>query len=309
MAAALRDIPERLADLYGLGRTERDDRRGRRAATYAYDLATRRRHVVYEPGPADPVANLFTAGPAKGGWRESRISGTRPERVPLRLDDADLTAPARYGSLAVVERSLWPQDQIGHLAVATELEFWVRDWADQRGEGCPIPVPDRLCRWLLDRLDWACKHHPALAEFAAKLTQLRNALTATTGGFDPLPTPVDRPCPACGWWALSRTPGDAYIRCGHCAAAPTEDEYRDHLEDVIKTNWKRAGENLADPNTLLWVREDSLYGSDNRPGSVVAGYNDGIHWWSWAGAGPLNVSYWAPIAYPADPGPAKDAPA
>lgn len=298
MLYALRDLPGLVAELYGLGSVERDTRPGTRAVR---DGA----RVVRVPAAADPVANAWPAGPAKGGWRESRISGTRPERVPVSLGHTDLTARARYGSLAVAATSPWPDDQVGDLAVATELEFWARDWADQRGERSPVPTVDRLSVWLVDRLDWACGNHAALDEFAGKLHDLRTALTHATGGFDPLPARVDRPCPACGWWTLSHRPGENLIDCGRCDRSLTEAEYRDHLEDVIKTNWNRFDYNDK-PNTAPKHDNPVLIREDFYTDGVTLGFFDGYTFRMWAGSDDCSVSYWAEIHYPADPGPAKD---
>jgi hypothetical protein len=296
MAAALRDIPERCEELSGLGYVERDTRVGTRAVREG-------RLIVRVPAMADPAANLWPAGPTNGQSSQPRVGGSALPSVPIRIDPTDLLAPARPASLVVVDVGLYASDQVGHLAVATELEFWARDWAGQRRERSPMPTVRVLARWLLDRLDWACAEHPALDEFATKLGQLRNTLTAACGAFDPLPTPVDRPCPACGWWALSRPPDGAYIECGHCSRVLTDEDYRDHLEDVIKTNWTRydAGDRTTRPlpTTPVWVRDDAM-------GHVTIGYLTDGRWRSWFGPELLGVSYWAEMAKPADPGPAKE---
>jgi hypothetical protein len=301
LLAALRDIPLLVDELAGGGYVQRD----------GFDPV-----VTFPAGHEragelvphrDPVANVLTAGPTNGARTGPRVMGGGERSLPIRIDPTDLLAPARPASLAVADTGVYASDQIGHLAVATELEFWARDWADLIGHHIPLPTVPELARWLLDRLDWACATHPALDEFAGKLTHLRTVLTAATGRLPARPDPVDRPCPACGWWALVRPPDSEYIECGHCARVLTADEYRDHLEDVIKTNWTRfeAHDERTWPGSaeLLWVREDIL-------GAVVAGYFDrprGAVWRSWSGETVLHaVSYWAPVSAPADPGPAKE---
>jgi hypothetical protein len=311
LEAALRAIPVLVDELAGLGYVERDTRP-------KLDQNGSPMLVVGEEGrlvgvPADPVAHLLTAGPLNGSRGAPRVSGSTDRPVPIRIDPTDLLAPARRGSLAVADAAAfdaegrptgrWPQDQIGHLAVATELEFWARDWADTRRESCPLPTVRVLAGWLADRLDWACAEHLALDEFAGALARLRTALEAAAGILPARPERVDRPCPACGWWALSKAPGEEYIRCGHCDRALTDDEYRDHLEDVIKTNWMRFDpEDVTSrpvPTTPVWVRDDDL-------GHVTIGYLVDGAWRSWFGPELVAVSYWAEIAKPADPGPAKD---
>lgn len=231
MLAALRDIPKLVDELAGLGFVERDVRPGTRAVRMVDGDVSR---IVRVPAPAaDPVAHLWPAGPAKTGWRESRISGTRPERVPVRLDDTDLTAPARHGSMFVADTSPWPDDQVGHLAVATELEFWARDWADERRERSPYPTVPVLARWLVDRLDWACARHSALVEFADKLRDLRGTLSAACGRSMPAPEAMEAPCPSCGLLGLVRDRDIERIGCGSCSVLMTEEEYAEHVRGLI----------------------------------------------------------------------------
>lgn len=301
MAAALRDIPVLVDELSGLGYVERDTREGTRAVRVpdVADPEGKRTVIVRVPAMADPAANLWPAGPVNGVRSGPRVGGSTDRPVPIRIDPTDLLAPARPASLAVADTGLYASDQVGHLAVATELEFWARDWADLRGERCPYPTVAVLAPWLLDRLDWACATHRALDEFAGKLTRLRTVLTAATGRLPARPQPVDRPCPSCGLWSLYHAPDGRYIECGACNRALTDDEYRHHLEDVIKTNWHRADEVPAPLSTPLWVRDDAA-------GKVVLGLADGVHWRSWAGVVLTEVSYWAEVGFPADPGPRKE---
>lgn len=306
MAAALRDIPERCEELSGLGYVERDARflNGDVRCPNDREMVNVRcwRCGWRRTGPADPVANVLPAGPTNGQSSQPRVGGSALPSVPIRIDPTDLLAPARPASLVVADVGLYASDQVGHLAVATELEFWARDWADQRRERSPMPAVRVLARWLLDRLDWACAEHHALDEFAGKLTSLRNTLTAACGAFDPLPTPVDRPCPACGWWALSR--GQDLIVCGHCDRALTDEDYRDHLEDVIKTNWTLVDEDdlrtFPPEGELVWLRDDG------GAGRVTVGCQLHASFLTVQGPPFGRVSYWAEIHYPADPGPAKE---
>lgn len=310
MAAALRDIPLLVVELSGLGYVERDVRPGRRVAAVAYRIDTRERYLIYEDGPADPVAGVLTAGPVNGARNGPRVMSSGERSLPIRIDPTDLLAPARPASIGVKTRGGWSAvpggdpDQVGHLAVATELEFWARDWADARGESCPMPTVPVLAAWLLDRLDWACQHHPALDEFAGKLTHLRTVLTAATGRLPARPQPVDRPCPSCGLWSLYHAPDGRYIECGACNRALTDDEYREHLEDIIKTDWNRY-----EPGSSEWTapRSDGpVWARNDEVGRVTIARFDGFTWWSWSGAHLDEVSYWAEIHYPADPGPAKE---
>lgn len=302
MEGALRAIPELVDELAGLGYVERDTRPGTRAVRVGGKLSEDGQ-IIRVPYVADPVANLLAAGPLNGSKGAPRVSGSTDRPVPIRIDPTDLLAPARPGSLAVADTGRWASDQIGHLAVATELEFWARDWADTRRERCPLPTVHVLAGWLADRLDWACANHHALDEFAGKLGRVRTALEAAAGILPARPVPMDRPCDSCGHLTLAREPDTEYIVCSHCGRVLTEADYREHLEDVIKTNWTVV--DPADARTLplplmpVWVRDDEL-------GSVMLGCVVEGKWRTWGGRELSEVSYWAAVAAPADPGPAKE---
>lgn len=67
-------------------------------------------------------------------------------------------------------------DQVGHLPTATELDWWVRDWAGRLGHHLPNPNVTTMVGWLLNRLDDAIDHHPAIDEFAADIHRLLRTL-------------------------------------------------------------------------------------------------------------------------------------
>jgi hypothetical protein len=120
-------------------------------------------------------------------------------------------------------------DQIGWLSVATELDFWVRDWIAARDmrEHLPAAAAAELVQWLRNRLEWACLHHPAVDEFAEMIRTLRTALRTVLGETGPHPEPVRNvPCRGCDLLTLVRKPGSAYIECGNCPTLLTEEEFR-----------------------------------------------------------------------------------
>jgi hypothetical protein len=227
MASALRQIPVLVAEVHGLGLVQRDHRRELR------DFDTGQWHRHY-----DPVANMLTAGPINGAKSAPRVSGSTAAPVPIRIDPTDLTAPARPGSLAVHVCGRWPQDQIGWLSVATELDFWAADWATERHESRPSPQVPFLCGWLLDRLDWAAREHVALDEFATKLSGLYGALTSAVGGWTAKPETLITPCRSCGMLALYREIGPApeydRVACGACPSLLTEFEYAEYVKCLIE---------------------------------------------------------------------------
>ena len=296
LAGALNAIPDRVDELLGLGYVERD------ALRYPRVLDRSGEPVPHH----DPVANLWPAGPVPGQRGGAKVHAAPSSVPPLSLDVVDLTSGVNHEARRLLARGVLglDDDQVGHLSAATILHGWVRDWADIRREAEPMPTVRELSRWLSDRLDWACEKHPALDEFARDLFELQAALDAITGQLPARPQRVDRPCPACGWWALSKAPGEEYIRCGRCDRALTDDEYREHLEDVIKTNWTVVDHDDAKTwppdRELVWLRADD---------GVTVGFTaefaaNGLFLSMW-GQPLAGVSLWAPIAYPADPGPPK----
>jgi hypothetical protein len=239
----------------------------------------------------------------KGRGSAPKVSGTREAPLPLRVDPLDLSMPARHGSLAV-HIGRHATDQIGHLSVATELDGYARMWADDLGHHQPDPQVPILCEWLLNRLDWACREWMPIDEFARVLGRVYSSLRAANGELDAPPVPVDRPCDSCGHLSLTRPPDSRYIVCGNCDRALTDDDYAEHLKEVIAMKWTLYDrENKANTTPkgdgLVWIREE-FYEE-----GVTLGYFDGFTFRTWAGSDDCEVSYWAPISYPADPGPAK----
>src|SRR5690606_34873509 len=120
--------------------------------------------------------------PSKTGGE--KVSGSRTPPVPPDLDVVDLTSPARPGSSAVKWSGRWAAlggdpDQIGHLPVATVLDFWVRDWIANDwcpGDHLPLPVVATLAGWLETRVDTACDYHPSIDEFAADIRRIHTTL-------------------------------------------------------------------------------------------------------------------------------------
>lgn len=184
----------------------------------------------------DVTARTGAAGP--------RVSGSREAPVPLALDVLDLTAAARLGSRGPHARGvLGDDDQIGHLSVATELEFWVIDWigARDKSEHRPEPTVTVMIGWLGDRLDDACDDHPAVDEFAADMRTLRAVLRRANGDLPQRPEPlVGVPCSGCDQAALYRDPGSQWrAECGGCGKLYSEDEYERWTG--LLASWARAG--------------------------------------------------------------------
>jgi hypothetical protein len=237
---ALSAIPDLCRELASLGYVQRDHR-GERADEQG------RRWPHW-----DQVANLLPAGPVNGRGHQPRVSGDREAPVPIRIDPTDLLAPARPASLGVKLRGDWwlkpggDEDQVGSLAVATELEAIARDWADERNEGRPSPQVPILCSWLLDRIDWACQRSVTIAEAADTVGRLYRVLMAACGRWDAPPKVITVACPSCRNVTLFQEFPEADIECGwpDCRRVLTPDDYRQYLLDVYEeeiASRRRAG--------------------------------------------------------------------
>ncbi len=172
----------------------------------------------------DAYAVLPLQFPPNGSASE-RVSGSREAPLPIRVDPLDLDLPARQANPTAAAR-LHPEDQIGHLSVATTLDSWVRDWRavrDMRELG-PEPTVPNLVAWLANRLDWALDNHPAADEFADEITSLARVLRRTNG-TDKLVHRLSAPCPTCELVELFREDGADYVECRNCHRLWTEDEY------------------------------------------------------------------------------------
>lgn len=171
----------------------------------------------------DPTRTSTGAGP--------KVSGSHDPPLPLVVEIVDLTLPSRIGSADIRMRGAWSQvggdpDQLGGLSIATELDFWVRDWRESRmvGEALPVPTVATLAGWLLVRLDDACDQHPAIDEFAVKVHKLRTSLQRAIGEQKRNGEPVGR-CPTklrddtrCNT-KLYADPYLDQIACGRCGTA------------------------------------------------------------------------------------------
>lgn len=117
-------------------------------------------------------------------------------RLPVNLAALDLVAPG---------------------GVVAHLHSWERDWRELRGftagpafRGTQRQALDTVTGFLAAHLDWACEHHPAVAEFAVELAELRGRILAVV---------PERPrqrwlvCPECENLTLRFREGDTYLEC------------------------------------------------------------------------------------------------
>lgn len=165
----------------------------------------------------------------RGQGEGQKVSGSREAPVPLSLDAVDLSAQARNGNSTTAAKE-HPEDQVGHPAVASILDQWVRDWRDEMAfaQSLPVPTVPKLARWLTDRMEWACDRHPAIDEFAAEMARLRAVLRGVLGLTEPEAVFCDGVvCKACDRYALYRSDDKYAAECDECGMLYSEDEYRE----------------------------------------------------------------------------------
>lgn len=153
-----------------------------------------------------------------------RVAGSSEAKMPIAVDSVDLTGAAHHGSLSPIP-SPWPEDQVGHLAVATELDFWVRDIADQMGEQLPVPTAPVLAMWLWDRAAWAWDYYAALDEMVVKVDRIARTLNAMVNPRGPRPEVKAAPCPRCGEATLLGEGERVWCTVETCGRVLTEREY------------------------------------------------------------------------------------
>lgn len=117
-------------------------------------------------------------------------------------------------------------DQIGHVPAAARIAWIVDDW---RTTGWPdgiqpVGTIPAMVRWLRDRLDWACNHHPGIAVHAEEIRDLHWTLRAA---LDELPPPPELchgvACGNCDARSLFKKP--PWIECESCGKLYSDDEY------------------------------------------------------------------------------------
>lgn len=162
-----------------------------------------------------------------------RVSGSSERRLPIDTDAVDLTADARRGSLDVADTSPWPEDQIGHQSIATELDFWVFDIAALIGEKRPLPVVPVLAMWLHERAGWAWDYYGALGEMVVKVDRIARTLYAAVNPRRPRPEARSAPCPGCGEATLSGDGERVTCDMDDCGRILTEAEYVTWSREVI----------------------------------------------------------------------------
>lgn len=198
---------------------------------------------------ADPLAAIGGVGPIPGrrphGSQTRTGTRTLGSPAPTPLDTIDLTGPARPLNLTRDPRTdlpnQRPDDEAGHLSVATILYEIAADWRDTLwpDQHLPEPTVGRLAEWMRAgadfdtpgvRIDQACDEHPAIADTALELKRLRGALRRAVGDTTPPAEPCNGiECNRCSLRLLKwRTDGIEGVECANpaCLKTFTVDEYR-----------------------------------------------------------------------------------
>lgn len=176
--------------------------------------------------PADPTSYYLPSGASSSASRGGPVTGSKERRLPIDTDAVDLTGPARSAGTAVLD-----EDAVGHVSVASVLDFWVEDWRAWRGAGERRPsatVPE-IVRWLLDRLDDAMDSNPAIGEFYDAVRRLNGALKHQLGQVDVPDYKRGISCPRCQSLTLVHHAGSDRIECGTCPALLSFIEYDSHV--------------------------------------------------------------------------------
>lgn len=194
-----------------------------------------------------------------------RVSGgaTHPS-LPFTVDAWDLLhTPHR--AVDALPSPVDVAEQVGWLPVPVVLGGWVDDWACVRDLGETGPVADVLAqvRWLSDRVEWACDHHPAVDDFASEVSTLARIVHALGPGSAERHEACDgkgcddchgrgavpvaaaqrmpgQPCPRCHYTALTRR-HDGEVRCEHpdCGTIWREAEY-EHITRAAAAGLRRS---------------------------------------------------------------------
>jgi hypothetical protein len=170
--------------------------------------------------------------------RSGRVTGGQvgsPAPIPISAHDL-LDQQRQHPAMALTAagRIRWCDDgsapdgtdQIGMIAVGTELGYWVDAWRERRK--CGERRPDWPVGWLVARLDDACDQDPLVGEFAAVVLRLRAQLAAVTGRTPQRPdVKLGVECPSCYRRStLEQRPGSEWVECTACPRILRIDEYQ-----------------------------------------------------------------------------------
>lgn len=138
-------------------------------------------------------------------------------------------------------------DQIGGPSVVSVLDSWARDWQTYAWVILPDPTVSALTRWLGDRLEWACDHHPAVDDFADELRTITATVRAAAGLTRPTAElKLGVPCRDCERLTLFRWPGSDYVECGSCPVLMTPAEYTRWTQLISAPEWRGWVQGIVD---------------------------------------------------------------
>lgn len=156
-------------------------------------------HLRALPGPDGLYARLSASLAPGSGSGGPAVSGSRTAPIPVRLNPLSLAA--RGGVVTILQTWLIDWFEL--------LEFRYPRWQGDLQQQC-----DDVVHRLRVNLNWAAETHPAFAEFALEVAQLRRQCEAAIGGEKP-PRKVGVSC-ACGH-TLRVTLDTAGVRCPGCS--------------------------------------------------------------------------------------------
>jgi hypothetical protein len=126
------------------------------------------------------IPDLYALIPASlepGTGTGVKVSGTRTPPLPLALNPLNLLVAGGTGPVHDPYG-----DQHGPIPPLVVLDLWVGNWIAfrQRDEHEPVPTISTLTSWLLNRLDDAFDHHPAIDDFAREIHATYRTIKAVT---------------------------------------------------------------------------------------------------------------------------------
>lgn len=174
---------------------------------------------------------------APSGGAGERVSGTREEPIPLRIDILDYVGPSSSREISATEinrrraldglHPIDPPEQFGEASLLDVIASWALLVSEERYDDWP-PKDDlaTLCNWLHSQLDWiVCQ--PWVDEMLVHLGDVSQK-AERLAPRDPEMKRLKPPCPSCNVLGLVFTRGigvKCETRLGGCGRSWEAEDY------------------------------------------------------------------------------------
>lgn len=195
------------------------------------------------------VATWLEVNIAAGGVPGERVSGSREDPIPLRVDVTDLIGPVAPNPTAAFTRDdegrlTWEAlDQAGEPSIFDELRSWallVREETQATWTGDDRHTLTGAVTFLSARLSWIAEQ-PWVDEFYGKVTLLHTQAHRVVP-WRPELRQIKEPCEDCGVRAMVAHIAEGFRRCekhaGGCGRRKTLSKYE---LNVLLPETRRAG--------------------------------------------------------------------